>query len=121
MPTDTDDKVVEIGTATDTSAEVEVTEPRPDLVWDDQARGLCARVHQNGSKSFIFVYRIDDRQRFMRIGKTPVWSLEAARKRAKKLRAIVDQGHDPATYHRQAEKVMPVENVIQYIAGQLQK
>ncbi len=46
------------------------------------------------SKSFIFVYRIGDRQRFLRIGRSPDWSLKAARMRAKELRSIVDQGRD---------------------------
>jgi hypothetical protein len=77
-------------------AEVEEPEPRPDLIWDDQVRGLCVRVYSNGSQSFLFVYRINDRQRFIKIGKSPVWSLEAARKRATKLRAVVDEGDDPA-------------------------
>jgi Arm DNA-binding domain len=56
---------------------------------------LCLRVYGNGSKSFIFVYRIDGHQRFIRIGQSPVWSLRAARMRAQELRAIADQGHDP--------------------------
>jgi Arm domain-containing DNA-binding protein len=91
-------------------AEVEEVEPQPDLIWDDQVRGLCVRIYGNGSQSFFFVYRINDRQRFIRIGKTPVWSLEAARKRARKLRAVADEGHDPAS------RVDPVENVMRHIA-----
>ena len=102
-------------------AEVEEAGPQPDLVWDDQARGLCLRVYSNGSQSLLFVYRTNDRQRFIKIGKTPVWSLEAARKRANELRAIVDEGNDPASYRREREKVRPVENVIQYIAENQQK
>jgi hypothetical protein len=72
----------------------------PPMVWDAEARGLCVRVYGDGSKSFIFVYRTDDRQRFLRIGNTPIWSLEAARERAKELSAVVDQGRDPASYNR---------------------
>ncbi len=34
--------------------------PGPDL--DDEARGLCIRGYGDGSQSFIFVYRIGDRQ-----------------------------------------------------------
>jgi hypothetical protein len=33
-------------------AEVEEPEPRPDLIWDDQVRGLCVRVYSNGSQSY---------------------------------------------------------------------
>jgi hypothetical protein len=104
---------------TDTSAEAEQTERRPDLVWDAEARGLCVRVYGDGSKSFIFIYRTDDRQRFLRIGNTPMWSLEAARERAKELRAVVDQGRDPASYNRERGSVAPVENIIRYIAEHL--
>jgi hypothetical protein len=105
-PTATNDKVVR-------------PETRPDLVWDNETRGLCVRVSGDGSQSFIFVYRIDDRQHFIRIGKTPIWSLEAARDRAKKLRAILNQGNDPARYQKQ-NNVAPVEYVIRYIAEHLQ-
>ena len=120
MATDTNDEVIEIGTRPPaTNAELAETETRPDLVWDKEAPGLCARVHGNGGKSFLFVYRIGDRQRFLRIGKTPMWSLAAARNWAKELRAIVDQGGDPEGYNRERQKVEPVENVIRYIAEQL--
>ena len=68
---------------------------QPDLTWDDQARGLCLRIYGDGLKSFVFIYRIDGHQRFIRIGQSPMWSLEAARIRAQELRSIVDRGHDP--------------------------
>jgi hypothetical protein len=120
-PSETNVEVGEVGETetrpTDTNAEV--GERRPDLVWDAEAPGLCVRVYGDGAKSFIFVYRRDDRQHFIRIGTTPVWSLEAARDRAKKLRSILNQGDDPARYHKQ-NNVAPVENVIRYIAEQLQ-
>ena len=51
---------------------------RPDLIWDDQARGLCVRVYPDGSNSFIFLYHINGRQRFIRIGCSPGLSLKAA-------------------------------------------
>jgi hypothetical protein len=118
MSTDTNDEVVETETRLiEANAEIGETEPRPDLIWDDEARGLCTRVYRDDSKAFIFVYRIDDRQHFIRIGKTPVWSLDAARKRAKKLRAMVDEGLDPATC--KSSPVRPVESIIEYIAEPL--
>jgi Arm DNA-binding domain/GYF domain 2 len=78
-----------------------------DLLWDDETRGLCVRVYGDDSKSFIFVYCIDGRQRFIRIGQSPVWSLEAARMRAKELRAIVDQGYDPRNFEAQPGVTLP--------------
>ena len=88
------------------------------MLWDDEARGLCLRVYGDDSKSFIFVYRIGDRQRFIRIGSSPLWSLETARARAKELRSMIDRGRDPARENRGRE-IPPVENLIQYIAENL--
>jgi Arm DNA-binding domain len=78
---------------------------QPDLIWDDEVRGLCLRIYGDGSKSFVFLYRIDGHQRFIRIGQSPVWSLKAARIRAQELRSIVDQGQDPrlTKYHENGE------------------
>jgi Arm DNA-binding domain len=112
MAKDTTDEVVS------TNDEVVETVARADLLWDDQARGLCLRSYGDGAKSFIFVYRIGDHQRFIRIGKSPLWSLEAARTRAKELRSMVDQGRDPACEKRGRE-IPPVEDLIQYIAENL--
>jgi hypothetical protein len=95
------------------------TVARADLLWDEEVRGLCLRVYGNDSKSFVFVYRIGDRQRFIRIGSSPLWSLEKARARAKQLRSIVDQGRDPACGNRGREIVPPVEDLIHYIAENL--
>jgi hypothetical protein len=108
-PTDTDLEIAENGTG-------------PDLVWDNEAPGLCIRILGNGEKSFIFVYRHDNRQRFVRIGKSPMRSLEAARKRAKELHAVIEQGGHPEIYNQQRDEVRPirpVEDVIRYIADPL--
>ena len=119
MATGTIDEGIETGTrSAGTNAEVPETATRPDLVWDKEA-GLCVRVHGNGAKSFLFVYRIGDRQRFLRIGNSPKWSLTSARNWAKELRAVVERGGDPEGYNRERQKVGPVENVIRYIAEQL--
>jgi hypothetical protein len=103
----------------DRNAEVADNETRSDLVWDKEALGLCVRVHGNGAQSFLFVYRMNDRQCFLRIGKTPKCSLAAARNWAKELRAIIDQGGDPEDYNRERQKAEPVEDILRYIAEQL--
>jgi len=95
------------------------TVSRADLLWDDKARGLCQRVNRDRSKSFVFVYRIGDRQRFIRIGTSPLWTLETARARAKQLRSIIDQGRDPACENLGRESMPPVEDLIHYIAENL--
>jgi Arm DNA-binding domain len=86
---------------------------RPDLVWDSEVPGLCVRVHGNGGKAFIFVYRRDNRQRFVRVGTTPRWSIDGARRWAKQLRSAADEGHDPELYNRERQNI---DRVIQSIA-----
>jgi hypothetical protein len=87
---------------------VAVAETRPDLVWDNEAPGLCLRVHANGEKSLIFVYRRDSRQCFTRIGTTARWSLEEARSWAKQLRSALNRGHDPEQYNREGQEIIAV-------------
>ena len=96
-------------------AEIAETGTRPDLVWDNEMPGLCVRVYGSGKKSFIFVYRRDNQQRFIRIGTTPRWSLEGARRWAKELRSAIDRDHDPELYNHERQKIKPVESFIQLI------
>jgi hypothetical protein len=91
-----------------TNMEVAATETRPDLVWDNEAPGLCIRLHGNGERSFIFVYRRDSRQRFVRIGTTARWSLEQARNWTNQLRSALDRGHDPEQYNREGQETIAV-------------
>ena len=119
--TDTNAEAVETETrATNRNTEPAESEIRPNLIWDNEAPGLCVRCYGVGAKSFIFVYRRDDRQRFVRIGTTPTWSLEGARRWAKELRSAVDRGDDPESYNRERQKIQPVESFIQFIAEHLQ-
>ena len=83
---------------------------RPDLIWDDEARGLCVRVYPDGSNSFIFLYQINGRQRFIRIGCSPGLSLKAARTRAGELRRIVDEGRDPVGNERDRRWITSFED-----------
>jgi hypothetical protein len=91
-----------------------------DLIWDNEVQGLCLRLYGDGARSFIFLYRIDGHQRFIRIGQSPVWSLEAARVKAKELRAVVEKGHDPRlTKYRESGETQSVERLIRYITGHI--
>jgi Arm DNA-binding domain len=99
MTSETSNEVVEVETRpADTDVDVAETGTRADLLWDDELPGLCVRVYGSGAKSFIFIYRRNDRQRFVRIGMTPTWSLEGARRWAKELRSAVDRGGDPESH-----------------------
>lgn len=64
------------------------------FLWDAEATQLGVRV-TSGSKSYIFQSRLDGRSLRMTIGDTTTWSIEAARKEARNLQMLVDQGTDP--------------------------
>ena len=48
-----------------------------------------------GAKSFVFRYRVNGIERLYTIGAFPSWSTTRARKEARELRVLVDQGADP--------------------------
>ena|ERR1700687_2145700 len=102
-----------------TSNDIAEITTRSDLIWDPEARGLCIRVYPDRSQLFIFVYRINDRQRFIRIGRSPRWSLEVARIRVNEYRSIIDQGRDPAGEKRDDSDIAPIEDLMRYIAEEL--
>jgi len=89
---------------------------RPDLIWDDEARGLCVRVYPDGSSSFIFLYHITGRQRFIRLGCSPGLSLKAARTIAGELRRIVDEGRDPMGDERDRRWITSFEKFLRHTA-----
>ena len=86
------------------------------LIWDDEARGLCVRAYPDGSNSFIFLYHINGRQRFIRIGCSPGLSLKAARTRAGELRRIVDEGRDPVGNERDRRWITSFEKFLRHTA-----
>jgi integrase len=65
----------------------------------DRAKGLGLRVRRDGSRGWIFFYRIGGAQKRLTIGNASNdpsgWTLEKARNRARALRVDVDHGRDP--------------------------
>jgi hypothetical protein len=87
---------------------------RPDLIWDDEARGLCVRVYPDGSNTFIFLYHINGRQRFIRIGCSPGLSLKATRR-------IVDEGGDAVGNERDRRWITSFEKFLRHTAEHVTK
>lgn len=70
------------------------------IYWDGATPGLGVRVTRNGAKSFIFQSRIrrsEKRESMMRItlGDVRAWSIEQARKEARRYKHMTDTGIDP--------------------------
>jgi len=73
-------------------------ETRPGVsyqIFDSEVVGFAVRVLPSGARTFSVDYRHAGRQRRMAIGRWPEWSVTAARERAKELRRMIDEGHDP--------------------------
>jgi integrase len=70
--------------------------PGDHIEWDDDIPGFGIRSRSGGSRTWIFQYKLGDRQRRMKLGKYPAISAPAAREQAAKLHGKVTNGHDPA-------------------------
>lgn len=64
---------------------------------DTKEAGLSLRVTPNGIRSWTYRYRLNSgHQRRVSLGKADVLSVADARRRVKKFKVAVDDGHDPA-------------------------
>jgi integrase len=98
--------------------------PATDAVtyWDNdpKLRGFGARVYAKGSKSFFLNYRVNGVEKRHTIGSFPVWSVEAAREKAKELRRQIDSGHDPAGQRQERREAPTLQDLIdRYVTDHL--
>ena len=70
----------------------------------DAPRGFGLRVTTAGGRAFILQYTVEGKQRRQTIGSPPIWTLEAARAEAGRLRREIDQGADPLGDRRKRRK-----------------
>jgi len=66
-----------------------------EIYRDTQTEGLGLRVTANGVKTFIFESGFNGSSIRMTIGGVDTWTIDMARKRAKALKVLTDQGIDP--------------------------
>jgi integrase len=76
---------------------------------DGEVDGLAVRVMKSGAKSYVLRYRHQGTARTYTIGDTKEWPLKEARAEARRLRQLIDQGHDPLAA-RNAERVAETVN-----------
>ncbi|MBJ9952449.1 MULTISPECIES: integrase family protein [unclassified Acinetobacter] len=75
--------------------------------WDTDAQGLSVRVTKNENRSYIFQSRSLGQSIRITIGSVDTWSLDDARKEARRLQHLCDQGIDPR--RTKAEEVLKNE------------
>jgi integrase len=73
--------------------------------WYPDGLGLYLQVSPSLSKSWVYRYTIDGKERRHGLGAYPAFSLEDAREAAKECRRLRKAGHDPIEY-RQREKTL---------------
>ena len=73
------------------------------FLWDKDVPRLAVRVTASGVKAFIFEGKLNRSTIRWTIGKTGDWIIEDAKKEARRLQALLDQGIDPRE-QEQAQK-----------------
>jgi integrase len=70
----------------------------------DAPRGFGLRITKAGGRAFVLQYTVDGVQRRKTIGEWPLWTLEAARVEAARLRREIDRGADPLADARRRKR-----------------
>jgi integrase len=73
--------------------------PADSFLWDQEVKGFGLKLTRSGGRTYVYQYRVGGRgakvQRHT-IGRHGQWTPDQARKEAKRLAVLVDQGVDPA-------------------------
>lgn len=83
------------------------------FLWDEDAQRLSVRVTSSGVKSFVFEGKLDRTTIRWTIGKASDWTIEDARREARRLQTMLDKGIDPREQEaaKRAEKAANKEAV----------
>jgi len=82
--------------------------------FDAALPGFALRVTPKGTKSFVFFYRVNGKQRRSTLGRYPALSLADARDRAREILRLLDAGEDPRRKRYEQEKEIETAQVDTY-------
>jgi integrase len=89
---------------------------------DPHAQGFGVAVYAGGAKSFYVDYRLDGSRFLHTIGEFPIWSVVAARERAREIRRLVNQGRNPAGDRRERREAPTIADLVErYVNDHLPK
>jgi integrase len=80
-----------------TEASCKAAKPRSELYYLNDGAGLRMRIRPNGSRTWIFRYRLDSKEMSTGLGVYPAVSLLIARVKAQEARLNVEKGVNPST------------------------
>ncbi|MDL2279842.1 integrase arm-type DNA-binding domain-containing protein [Desulfovibrio sp. OttesenSCG-928-G11] len=84
-------------------AAIKALEPSEKEAKYSDGAGLFLRVHPSGTKTWIYAYRFDGKQKKLTLGQYPNVSLKSARQARQDARDLLEQGIDPGA-QKKAEK-----------------
>ena len=67
----------------------------PVYIFDTNPKQLCVRVTPAGAKTFVYAGKLNKTPLRITIGATTTWNIDDARREARRLQVIVDNGDDP--------------------------
>lgn len=96
------------GAITKRSVDALIAGPANSFLWDDELRGFGVKVTPNGSKSYVFAYRLGGREAAKKrytIGRhgSP-WTPASARSKAEALAVLVSNSVDPMLSQKERRK-----------------
>ena len=74
------------------------------FLWDTEGPGLAVRITAAGAKSFIFQGKLNNITIRQTIGSCSAWRLDDARKEARRIQTLLDQGIDPREQAREQKE-----------------
>lgn len=80
---------------------------KTELFYDTALPGFGVKVSPHGVRTFFLRYRVKGRERQIKIGRFPDWSVLAARKEAQRLKVEADRGNDPLA-EREKQRQAPL-------------
>lgn len=96
-------------------ATIKALEPSNKVVKLSDGASLFLLVHPSGTKTWVYAYRFDGKQKKLTLGQYPLLSLKDARKARQDARSLLDQGIDPGA-QKQASKHKENSNAFSAIA-----
>jgi|APSaa5957512535_1039671.scaffolds.fasta_scaffold14081_1 integrase len=77
---------------------------KQDIRWDSKLKGFGVRIYPTGGKSFVLSYRVNRRKHIIVIGRYGIFTLDQARKKANKTLVDIQDGNDPSSQRRNAQR-----------------
>jgi integrase len=85
-------------------AAIKALEPREKIVKLSDGASLFLLIHPSGTKTWIYAYRFDGKQKKLTLGQYPQLSLKDARKAREDARGLLVQGVDPGAQKQVMKK-----------------